>query len=261
MKFKLTHLGKILWPELKITKADLVDYYQGISEKILGYLKDRPVTVQRCPKGINKECWIQKEAPEKLPSWIKTFSFKSLSDKHQVNYILVNNLDTLMWLVNLDSIEFHIWFSRVQSITIPDWIIFDLDLEKKGAKKDLIKVAYLLKEKLKEEKIFLKTTGKTGLHLLVENGKRLNYEKARKWARKIVLELDKKYPDLIATEARIKKRKGRIFIDPAQNSLGRTMVAPYSLRTTKKATISMPISWSDLKNFNQEKYNIKSINS
>ena len=258
---KLTHLDKILWSKLKITKGDLLDYYQKIAKYILPYLANRPVTVERCPNGIGKECWVQKDAPENLATFVKTYSAVSKTDRHKVDYVLVNNLATLLWLANLDSIEFHIWFSCTRSPNVPDWLIFDLDLVKGGQSQDLIKVAFLIKKELVKEKLILKTTGRTGLHILMENKKKLSYKKARVFVRKIVQKLDKIYPDLVATEARIAERKGKIFIDPAQNSKGRTMICPYSLRAVDGATISMPISWQELKNLNQKKYNIRSVHA
>lgn len=258
---KLTHLDKILWPKEKISKADLIDYYKKIAKDILPYLKNRPVTVEKCPNGIEKECWIQKDAPENLPKFVKIFKDTPKTTKEKVNYILVNNLATLLWLANLDSIEFHIWLSKVNNLQKPDWIIFDLDLTKDAKFSDIVRVAFLFKEELEKLKFpsFLKTSGKSGLHILAPNKAADSYFKTRKLVKEMVFNLDKKYPDLIATEARIAARKGRIFIDAAQNSKGRTMICPYSVRATEKATVSAPIKWSELKGINPEDFNIKTM--
>ncbi len=258
---KLTHLDKLIWSKAKITKGDLIEYYQQVAKYILPYLKDRPVTVQRCPSGINKECWIQKDAPEKLPTFIKTYSAVSKTNSHKVDYILVNNLATLLWLANLGSIEFHIWFSIVKSPQKPDWFIFDLDLVGRAKFSDIVEVAFLIKEELakRDFESWLKTSGKSGMHVLVSIKPEYSYKKVRDFVRELILDLDKKYPEKIATEARIAERKGNVFVDPAQNSKGRTMVCPYSLRATEKATVSAPVEWSELKDLDVERFNIKTM--
>jgi len=258
---KFTHLDKIYYPEAKITKGKVIDYYKKMANFILPYLKDRPVTVKRCPNGITRECWIQKDAPEKLPAFVRIYSIASKTDSHKVDYVLVNNLETLLWLANLGSIEFHIWFSTVKSPQKPDWLIFDLDLEKGAKISNTIGAAFLVKEELKKRNLesWIKTSGKSGLHVLASVKAENSYKKVREFVRQIILELDKKYPDKIAIEARIAERKGRIFIDAAQNSKGRTMICPYSLRATEKATISAPVEWSELKNLDVAKFNIKTM--
>lgn len=258
---KLTHLDKLLWPKSKICKEDLIDYYRQIAKYILPYLKNRPVTVKRCPSGINKECWIQKDAPEKLPAFVRIYSTVSKTNSHKVDYILVNNLATLLWLANLGSIEFHIWFSTTKAPQKPDWFCFDLDLVGRAKFSDIVEVAFLIKEELAKRgfESWFKTSGKSGLHILVPIKPEHSYEKVRDFVRQLILDLDKKYPEKIATEARIAERKGKIFIDPAQNSKGRTMVCPYSLRATEKATVSAPVEWSELKGLDVKKFNIKTI--
>lgn len=257
---EFSHLDKIYFPKTKISKNDVIKYYQQIADIILPYLKDRPVTVFRCPDGIFKECWIQKNAPEGLPKFVKIYEEFSKSAGRKLKYILVNNLETLLWLVNLGSIEFHIWFSKFNNSEKPDWLIFDLDLEKGAKSADAIEVVFLIKEELDKRglKSWLKTTGITGLHILVPVSN-LNYQKVMEWVGKIILKLDKNYPDKIATEKRIAKRKGKIFIDAAQNSRGRTMICPYSLRAKEGASVSAPLDWEELKFFGHKIYNIKTI--
>ncbi len=258
---KLTHLDKLIWPKSKICKSDLIDYYQRVAKYILPYLRNRPVTVQRCPNGINKECWIQKDAPENLPAFVKTYSAVSKTNSHKVDYILVNNLATLLWLANLGSIEFHIWFSTIKAVQKPDWFCFDLDLVGKAKFSDMVEVAFLIKEELAKRDLegWPKTSGKSGLHILVPIKPEHSYKKVRDFVRKLILDLDKKYPEKIATEARIAERKGNVFVDPAQNSKGRTMICPYSLRATEKATVSAPVEWSKLRGLDAEKFNIKTM--
>ena len=253
------NLNKVFWPKEKITKGDVIQYYRKNSAKILPYLKNRPLTVLRCPDGIKGECWVQKEAPENLPKFIKTITLGKKNSNEKIQYPVCNNLDSLLWFVNQGAIEFHIWLSHLPKLNQPDWMIFDIDLEP-GTKLNQAKKAMLLIKKelenLGQKNLWVKTTGKTGLHLLV-NVRNLTYLKTRNIARKIINALDKKYPAIIATEARKEKRKGLVYIDPAQNARGRTMVAPFSLRAVDGATISQPLSWEEFgKDFKQENYRL-----
>ena len=168
---------------------------------------------------------------------------------------------TLLWLANLGSIEFHIWFSTIKFPQKPDWLIFDLDLAKKAKFFDIVEVAFLIKDELAKGGLesWLKTSGKSGLHILVPIKPEYSYKKVRGFVRQLILDLDKEYPEKIATEARIAERKGKIFVDPAQNSKGRTMVCPYSLRATEKATTSAPVEWSELETLEVERFNIKTM--
>ncbi len=256
-KLELGHLDKKLWPKSKIAKGDLIDYYQKISNLILPYLNNRPVTVLRCPDGVSGECWIQKEAPTNRPRFVKTHSILAKSTGKIVHYILINNLETLLWLVNLGAIEFHIWLSKVGQKN-PDWIIFDLDLAQ-GNLSDLIILAFIIKKTMEKDgyQPHVKSTGKTGLHILIKNRQKLSYRKAREYVHQIAENIAKKNPQLLTLETRVKDRKAKCYLDPAQNARGRHIIASFSVRATDYFSVSMPIEWGNLKNFKYQKLSIK----
>lgn len=248
---------KVFWSGQKTTKGDLFKYYKSIAYKILPYLKNRPITIKRCPNGIGKECWIQKEAPENLPKYIKTYRTKAKSTGKIVHYILVNNSDTLLWLVNQAAIEFHIWLSRINQKN-PDWLVFDLD-RAKGNLNNLINLAFIIKEKVEKDKYqsFIKSTGRSGLHILCKNQNQLNYQKTREYVHQIASEIAQENPKLLSLEPRIKNRKSKCYLDPAQNAKGRHIVAPFSVRSTNYFSVSMPIEWDELKEFKYQKQSPK----
>jgi len=245
-----------------ISKADLINYYQQISKVILPYLYNRPITIKRCPGGVDRECWIQKDFKgEKLPKFVKTYSTIAKSTQHRVDYILVNNLATLLWLVNLDTVEFHLWLSTIKKPNNPDWLVFDVDLTNGGKINDAVRVVEILKSRLLKLRLrnYLKTTGISGLHLVIPLATNNSYLMIRKFMKDLIYKIDLEFPELIATEARIKKRQGKIYLDPSQNSKGRTIICPYSLRATQTATVSTPLDWAELANLKIKKYNLKTL--
>jgi len=254
---KLKNPQKVFWQSQKTTKGDLFEYYQLIASKILPYLKNRPITIERCPNGVGKECWIQKEAPENLPTFIKTYSSKAKSTGKIIHYILVNNQNTLLWLVNQAAIEFHIWLSRYNQKN-PDWFVFDLDIVK-GKLNDLKNLAFIIKEKIEKDQYqpFLKSTGRTGFHIQCNNKHHLSYQKTREYVQNVAVEISKENPKLLSLEPRVKDRKAACYLDPAQNARGRHIVAPFSIRSTKAFSVSMPIDWNQLESFKYQQLSPK----
>jgi bifunctional non-homologous end joining protein LigD len=247
-KVEFTNLEKILFPKLEITKAQVIEYYIKIAPKVLGFLAHRPLVVTRFPDGIDQTGFYGKDAPQGTPSWVKTVKFYSETAERDVNYVLCNDLDTLIWLANIAAIEIHIPFSKADSREKPDMVFFDVDPEPPATYKDATTVALLLKEKLDGLGLesYVKTSGKKGLHVIVPIAQEHTFQETRTFVHKIGQQLAKEH-QLVVAEFKETKKPGKVFVDYLQNSHGRTMAAPYSLRAVPEATVSTPLEWSEVK--------------
>ncbi len=260
-KVDFTNLDKILYPDLKITKGQVVEYYIKIAPRMLDILVDRPVVLTRFPNGIAEEGFYEKDAPQGTPTWVKTSRKYSETAQREINYIVCNDLDTLIWLANLAALEIHITLSKADSFEHPDFIAFDLDPKPPAGFDEVAEVANLLKEKLDKLGLrsYVKTSGKKGLHVLFSITKGYTFKQTREYVQKIGESL-KKETDKIVTERSKSETKGKVYIDYVQNSHGRTMISPYSLRATAQATVSTPLRWSEVKKgLNPEKLNLFSV--
>ena len=247
-KVEFTNLDKILYPKLQIKKAQVVEHYIRVAPRTLDLLKNRPIVLTRFPNGVNKKGFYEKDAPEGTPSWVKTVAIYSETAKRIVNYIVVNDLDTLVWLGNLAALEIHMPFSRLDSRAKPDFVFFDVDPEPPAAFDQAIEVALSLKEKLDVLGLesFVKTSGKKGLHIVVPIVTGPSFAQTRAFAHRIGQRLSSE-TEIVVSEFSDTKKPGKVFIDYLQNSQGRTMICPYSLRAVEEATVSCPIEWIEVK--------------
>jgi bifunctional non-homologous end joining protein LigD len=247
-KVEFSNLDKILFPKLNITKAQFIEYYIKMAPRMLPFLKDRPLVLTRYPEGVDGEGFYAKNAPEGMPHWVKTAKLYSPSTKHDVNYILCNDVDTLIWVANLAAVEIHIPLSRVDAREKPDFAFFDVDPEPPATINDGSQVALLVKEKLDQFGLnsYVKTSGKKGFHILIPIVREYTFKETRSFVHALGRALMKD-SELVVSEFVDTKKPGKVFIDYTQNSHGRTMVCPYSLRVTPEATVSTPIEWSELK--------------
>ena len=260
-KVKFTNLDKILFPQLNIAKAQVIEYYIKIAPKMLSLLANRPLVLTRFPNGIDKAGFYEKNAPEGTPSWVKTVRIYSKTAERNVDYILCNDVDTLIWLANLAAIEIHIPLSTVDYREKPDFVLFDIDPEPPASFKDAATVGLALKEKLEQFGLepYAKTSGKKGLHVLVSIVREHSFSETREFARKIGQQLSKEF-EIVTAEFAETKKPGKVFVDYLQNSQGRTMVSPYSLRVTPEATVSTPVEWIEVKKgIKPSDFNISSI--
>ena len=256
----ITHPEKILFPEEKITKGEIVDYYRRIADTMIPYVKDRPMSLQRFPNGIGKEGFFQKEASDYFPEWIKraTLDLEKGRIQHQV---LCNDAETLVYLANQDCITLHIFLSREDKLRYPDRMIFDLD----PGDHDFDKVKFAakeLREKLSDIKMtaFLMTTGSRGLHVVIPLDRSADFETVRTFAHSFASEVVKSSQGQFTIETSKEKRHGRLFLDYLRNSYGQTGVAPYSIRALSGAPVATPIHWEDLDQLEtSQKYNIKNV--
>ena len=245
--FQPTHLDKIFFPQHKYTKGDLFTYYEDMAEYILPYLKDRPLSLNRMPDGIKGPSFFQKNN-EHLPDWVPSTDIFSESNNEDLHWIVGGQLETLLYLVQLGSIEINPWNSRVGHLDHPDWIVIDLDPE--GVTfNDVIEVAKTVHEATNEWTVPTcpKTSGKTGIHIYIPMGAEYTYEQAKNLAHLIVLEVNRRQPKLTSVERNPDKRKHRIYLDFLQNREGQTLAAPYSVRPTPEASVSMPLHWDEVK--------------
>jgi len=246
-KVEFTNLDKILYPELGITKAQVIEYYVRIAPRMLDLLEKRPLVMTRYPDGVDKEGFFEKDAPMGTPSWVETFRRFAESSQREISYVVCSSLDTLIWLANLAALEVHMTLSRTGSFESPDLVLFDLDPKPPSGFDEAVDVAFLLKEKLDGMGLrsYAKTSGKNGLHIVVPIQEGHGFEQTREFVHRMAQGLEKE-SGIVASEFASSKKPGVVFIDYRQNSEGRTMICPYSLRATAKATVSMPLSWSDI---------------
>jgi len=294
-EIKISNPNKVYWPKTRehseFTKKDLINYYEFIAPSILPHLKDRPLSLSRYPNGINGKSFYHKNWDQAKPDFVKTAQIHSEQRNDNINYLVCNNKESLLWIANLGCIEMHAWYSRINDfdscnsssllyeekcgLNFPDFIVFDLDpyiysgKEKKGQEPDYnstgfraaIELALGLYDFLRELKIssYVKTSGKSGLHIYVPIINNYPYEQTRNFSEIIAKIMISKYPKKVTTEWNTSKRKDKVFFDYNQNSRGKTLASVYSLRPTASATVSMPIDWKKLDSILPTEFTILSV--
>lgn len=246
MTVQLSNLDKLYWKKDKITKGDMLEYYAAVAPYMLPYLKDRPLVLHRFPEGIEGESFYQKEAGKNLPSFVKTVSIQHTAKK--INYILVQNAKTLLYVANLGSFEFHPFSSTVKHLDKPDYMVLDLDPENTPFD-NVVDTASAIHEVLEEAKIpsFCKTSGARGLHVFVPLGHKYDYDKCTRFAELLAAIVNARVPRLTSLERMPKKRQKKVYIDFLQNHKGQTIVSAYSVRGRPHATVSTPLLWKEVK--------------
>jgi bifunctional non-homologous end joining protein LigD len=262
-KVKITNGKKIYFPDQKITKRQVVEYYNTIADYILPYLKDRPESLNRHPNGINAKGFYNKDAANEAPSFVKAFPYDSESAKKTTNYIVCNNKATLLYMVNMGCIEINPWHSTYKKPDYPDYFILDIDPSDDNTSDQVIEAAKAVKEVLDRAGIegYLKTSGATGLHIYVPTCKKYDYEQVKNFAQIISARAQELVPDFTTLERNLKKRgPTRIYMDFLQNRSGQTISSVYSLRPKDGAPVSTPLEWKELKKGLVFKdFNIKTI--
>lgn len=253
---------KILFPKSKITKGDIIDYYKSIASIMIPHMKNRPISMQRFPKGIDHEGFFQKDAGDYFPKWITRIGIPKQEDGI-VNYVVVNEAATLVYLANQACIVMHTWLSKKDKLDFPDRMIFDLD-PSKGVTFALVQwAARELKKVLDQLALpsFVMTTGSRGVHVVIPLKRVHTFDETRAFAHDIAQLLAAQYDKKITTDIHKKKRGKRIFIDWLRNAFGQTGVAPYSVRALEGAPIATPIEWNELfkKGMTPQYFTIKNI--
>jgi bifunctional non-homologous end joining protein LigD len=246
-ELRLSNLKKVFWPDQGYTKGDLIAYYREIAPWILPYLADRPTVLTRFPDGIAGKHFYQKDIPDWVPPWLRTIALWSEGSGREIHYVLVDDADGLAYVANLGSIPIHVWASRTADLGRPDWSIIDLD--PKGAPREHVVPLALAVHELCESIAlpnYVKTSGQTGLHVLIPLGGQLTFDQARQLAYLLGMVVEGRHPDMATTLRNPAARGGRVYLDWGQNAHGQLLVAPFSVRPVPGATVSMPLTWDEV---------------
>ncbi len=247
-RVQFSNLDKVYWPAEGFTKGDLIAYYEEVADALLPYLKDRPLHLNRFPDGITGKSFYQKDAKRETPGWVSTVEIGSKTrGGSSIRYIVCNDRDTLLYLINLGSIDLHPWMSRVASQDSPDWAVIDLD-PKDAPFTDVIKVAREVGKLLRGIglKPLLKTSGSTGLHVFLGLAPGYDYRQSEMFCEGVARIVARELPEISTVERVVEERAGKVYIDFGQNRKGQTVVPPYVVRPVRGATVSTPLAWDEL---------------
>lgn len=245
-KSKITNKNKIIFPDKNFSKSDLANYYLNISQWILPHIVNRPLMLLRCPSGQEKNCFFQKHHKDELSKDIYAVDIQEKQDTK--TYLYIKDKAGLLALSQLAVIEIHTWGSTIEAIEYPDHMIFDLDPGPGITWQQVIQAAYCVQDCLQQKKLksFVKTSGKKGLHVVVPLVPHATWDEVKTYARNLVTDITRKYPDQYVGTMSKEKRQSKIFIDYFRNNRGATTVAPYSCRANLTASVSLPLAWSEL---------------
>ncbi|MEO5568131.1 MAG: DNA ligase D [Gemmatimonadaceae bacterium] len=238
---------KIYWPDDKYTKGDLIEYYRAISPWLLPYLRNRPVVMTRFPDGIDGKSFYQKDAPDWTPAWVRTVPIWSTDTEREIRYFVCDDIETLTLLANMGTIPLHMWLSRVGHLEQPDTCVIDLD-PKEAPFSDVIRCALVLRKLCEDIGLpsYVKTTGKSGLHVMLPLGRQCTYEQSRTLGELLARVMLREVGDIATITRHINKRGDKVYLDYLQNRHGQLIVAPYSVRPLPGATVSMPLVWDEV---------------
>lgn len=246
-ELKFTNLSKIYWPEDKVTKRDMFNYYYQVAEYILPYLKGRPQSLNRFPGGIHGKSFYQKDVKGKAPDWAETFPYEN-GEGEKKEYLVGTDEASLLWMASLGCIEMNPWFSRIQSPDHPDYCVIDLDPDKQSFDQ-VVETALETKKVLDAIDVpgYCKTSGSTGIHIYIPLNAKYSYDQSQMFAKMVVNLVHNQIPEYTSLERIISARKGKMYLDFLQNRPGATIAGPYSLRPKVGATVSMPLHWDEVK--------------
>lgn len=247
-KLPLSNLEKDLYPAYGFTKAHILEYYRRVAEFILPHLQDRALTFKRYPEGVERDFFFEKRCPAHRPAWVKTGEI-TRDNGERMTVCLVNDLETLMWVENLASLELHVPLARAISPETPDSLVFDLDPGDPANMLDCARVALILRDLLIPLQLtsYVKTSGQKGLHVFVPlNRKETTFEDTKEFSKAVAEIMQKNYPDLVTAKMAKENRTGKVFINWSQNGSSSTMICVYSLRARTKPYVSFPLAWSEL---------------
>src|SRR5947199_281092 len=244
---KFSNLEKVFWPDERYTKGDLIDYYRAISPWMLPYLADRPLVLTRFPDGINGKSFFQKDAPEYAQAFVRTVTIWSEDSQRELDYFVCDNESSLLYIANMAAILLHVWSSRVETLEAPDWCILDLD-PKDAPFTDVVTVAKAVQALCDDIGLptGIKTSGSTGLHVLIPLGRQVTYEQSRTLGGLLARVIAAELPEIATVTRQVQRRDGKVYLDYVQNGHGRLLVAPFSARPLPGAPVSMPLKWSEV---------------
>lgn len=245
---RLTNLHKPFWPELGITKGDLLRYYVSVSRWLIPHLKGRAMVMKRYPNGWNGPFFFMKRTPEGAPEWLQTCAIEHKS-KSIIDFPIVNDVASLLWVVNLGCIDLNQWYGTCEDYNRPDYVHFDLDPVPGAEFGQVREVALLVRDALSKlgMKSYPKTTGSKGIHVYVPIVRGPLQKRVWAFAKEFARAMEALYPKLVTAEYRVAKRPaGRVLVDYNQNAWGRTLASVYSVRAKPGATVSTPVTWEEV---------------
>jgi len=248
-RLELSNLDKVLYPGAGFTKAQVIDYYARIGPTMLPHLRDRPVTLKRYPDGVDEEFFYEKECPAYHPDWVSIKTIASKGGKRdRVNYCVINNLSSLVWVANLASLELHVLLSLSGDVEEPTMVAFDLDPGPGATVLDCARAAFEVRDVFEGAglRCFAKTSGGKGLHIYAPLNTPTTFKETKAFAHAIAMLLERKNPDRVTSVMRKDLRLGKVFVDWSQNDPHKTTVCAYSLRAREKPTVSTPVAWEEL---------------
>jgi bifunctional non-homologous end joining protein LigD len=257
-RVEVTRPEKLLWPALEITKQRYVDYLAAVGERMLPWLRERPLTLVRAPDGVGGERYYQKDTPRYAPSWIRTVAIQAA--KREVAYTVCNDAATLAWLGNQAALEFHPAPVRRDRLELPDQLTVDID-PPDDAFDAAVEVALLVLEVTDDLGLttLVKTSGGKGLHVVMPIRRHVSPEELRHAATRLTEIVQERRPDLVTAEFRKADRGGKVMLDPSRNSTGATVVAPYSPRAREDATVSFPVLPEELRSVDPGDFTVLTV--
>jgi bifunctional non-homologous end joining protein LigD len=248
-RLSLSNLDKVLYPAAGFTKGQVIDYYTRVAPVVLPHLRERPLTLKRYPNGVDGQYFYEKNCPSHRPDWVRTEAIWSRRNKAEVNYCVVEELATLVWLANLADLELHTSLSHASEIKRPTTLAFDLDPGAPATIVECAQVALWLREVFEALGLesFPKTSGSKGMQLYVPlNVANVSYDDTKPFAKGIAQMLEKEHRKLVVSQMKKELRRGKVFIDWSQNDEHKTTVNVYSLRAKERPTVSTPLLWDEV---------------
>jgi bifunctional non-homologous end joining protein LigD len=245
---RLTHLNKPFWPELGLVKRDLLQYYVDVAPVLVPHLRDRAMVMKRYPNGAGGEFFFMKRAPSPRPDWIETCSIEHAST-NVVEFPMIQDLPSLLWVINLGCIDLNPWYARCDDVDRPDYLHFDLDPVPGATFEGVRETALLVKEALDVLGMpsYAKTTGSRGIHVYVPIVRGPTQKKVWTFAKEFARVMEARKPSLVTAEyTKAKRPEGRVLVDYNQNAWGRTLASVYSVRPHPRAGVSTPVTWKEV---------------
>ena len=254
-RLALSNLDKILYPAAEFTKRQVLDYYVRVAPFLIPHLAGRPLTMKRYPDGVDGEFFYEKNAPKHRPDWLKTAPIYSRHNRRTIDYILANDLPTLVWMANLASLELHASLSLAEDLARPTMLVFDLDPGSPANVVQCAQVGLWLREVFEQFGLqsFPKTSGSKGLQIYMPLNTPVKYEATKAFAHAMARLLEERHPELVVSEMKKNVRNGKVFIDWSQNDEHKTTVSVYSLRARERPTVSTPVTWEEVEQVHRKK--------
>jgi bifunctional non-homologous end joining protein LigD len=245
----VSNLDKLFWPEQAISKGDLLEFYRDIAPTLLPYLHDRPFIMRLWPDGVSGKNFYRWRLPGHAPDWLERFVYQLQTAQRTAEMPVVDDPAELIWVVNQGVIEMHPWVATREHPEHPTWMFFDLDPVASVPFERVLEVAGWIGEMLEALGLLglPKTSGGDGVHIFVPIAPGYSFEQVRAWLGAFIEQLDQRHPSAVTSDKRLAAREGKVLIDYSQNAMGKSIVAPYSVRAKPGAPVSTPLRWEEVR--------------